>query len=44
MDIFILVGGFIIFCLLGMPVAYALGIAAIFAALWIDLPLEAVML
>ena len=27
-----------------MPVAYALGIAAIFAAIWIDLPLEAVML
>jgi tripartite ATP-independent transporter DctM subunit len=44
MDIFILVGGFCIFCLLGMPVAYALGIAAIFAALWSDLPLEAVML
>jgi tripartite ATP-independent transporter DctM subunit len=44
MDIFILVGGFTIFCLLGMPVAYALGIAAIFAALWSDLPLEAVML
>src|SRR4026209_2727268 len=44
MDIFILVGGFTIFCLLGMPVAYALGIAAIFAALWSNLPLEAVML
>jgi tripartite ATP-independent transporter DctM subunit len=44
MDIFILIGGFTILCLLGMPVAYALGLAAIFAALWIDLPLEAVML
>jgi tripartite ATP-independent transporter DctM subunit len=44
MDIFILIGGFIILCLLGMPVAYALGLAAIFAALWIDIPLEAVML
>lgn len=44
MDIFILVGGFIVFCLLGMPVAYALGIAAIFGALWSGLPLEAVML
>src|SRR6187200_611197 len=44
MDILILVGGFTIFCLLGMPVAYALGIAAIAAALWTDLPLEAVML
>src|SRR4051812_49877976 len=29
---------------MGMPVAYALGIAAIAAALWVDLPLEAVML
>ena len=27
-----------------MPVAYALGLAAILAALWIDIPLEAVML
>ena len=44
MDIFILIGGFIILCLLGMPVAYALGLAAIMAALWIDIPLEAVML
>jgi tripartite ATP-independent transporter DctM subunit len=40
----ILIGGFCLLCLLGMPVAYALGLAAIFAALWIDLPLEAVML
>src|SRR6266705_355270 len=44
MDVFILVGGFTVFCLMGMPVAYALGLAAIFAALWIDLPLEAIML
>jgi tripartite ATP-independent transporter DctM subunit len=44
MDIFILLGGFTILCLLGVPVAYALGLAAILAALWIDLPLEAVML
>jgi tripartite ATP-independent transporter DctM subunit len=43
-DILILIGGFAVFCLLGMPVAYALGLAAISAALWIDLPLEAVML
>src|SRR5688572_5513519 len=27
-----------------MPVAYALGLSAIMAALWIDIPLEAVML
>jgi tripartite ATP-independent transporter DctM subunit len=44
MDVLILVGGFTVFCMLGMPVAYALGISAIFAALWIDLPLEAIML
>jgi tripartite ATP-independent transporter DctM subunit len=44
MDILILIGGFSILCLLGVPVAYALGLAAIGAALWIDLPLEAVML
>src|ERR1041385_797638 len=44
MDVFVLIGIFTIVCLMGMPVAYALGIAAIAAALWIDLPLEAVML
>jgi tripartite ATP-independent transporter DctM subunit len=44
MDILVLVGGFTLFCLLGVPVAYALGLAAILAALWIDIPLEAVML
>ena len=44
MDMLILIGSFCVLCLLGMPVAYALGLAAIFAALWIDLPLEAVML
>ncbi len=44
MDLFILLGGFTVLTLLGMPVAYALGLAAIFTALWIDLPLEAVML
>ncbi len=44
MDVFILIGGFTVLCLLGMPVAYALGLASIFAALWIGIPLEAVML
>ncbi len=44
MDILILVGGFTVLCLLGMPVAYALGLAAIVAALWTGIPLEAVML
>src|SRR5436190_6426646 len=44
MDVFILIGSFTIVCLMGMPVAYALGIAAILGALWVDIPLEAVML
>ena len=44
MDIFILIGGFTVLCLLGMPVAYALGLAAIGAAIFVDLPLEAIML
>ena len=44
MDMLVLLGGFCVLCLLGMPVAYALGLAAILAALWIDIPLEAVML
>src|SRR2546429_8967018 len=44
MDVLILVGSFTIVCLSGMPVAYALGIATILAALWIGLPLEAVVL
>ena len=44
MDLFILVGGFTIVCLMGMPVAYALGIGAILAALYTGIPLEAVML
>jgi tripartite ATP-independent transporter DctM subunit len=44
MDVLILVGSFTVLCLMGMPVAYALGLSAIFAALWIDLPLEAIMI
>jgi tripartite ATP-independent transporter DctM subunit len=44
MDILILLGSFTVLCLIGMPVAYALGLASILAAVWMDLPLEAVML
>jgi tripartite ATP-independent transporter DctM subunit len=44
MDILILCGGFTVLCLIGMPVAYALGLAAIMAAIYIDLPLEAIAL
>ena len=44
MDVFILLGVFTIVCLMGVPVAYALGLAAIVGALWTGIPLEAVML
>jgi tripartite ATP-independent transporter DctM subunit len=44
MDVLVLVGVFAVLCLMGMPVGYALGLAAIVTALWIGLPLEAVML
>jgi tripartite ATP-independent transporter DctM subunit len=44
MDALVLIGSFALFSLLGMPVAYALGLAAIAGALWMDIPLEAVML
>ena len=44
MDILVLLGSFAVLCALGLPVAYALGLSAICAALWVDIPLEAVML
>ena len=44
MDILVLLGSFTLLSALGVPVAYALGLAAICAALWVDIPLEAVML
>jgi tripartite ATP-independent transporter DctM subunit len=44
MDVLVLLGSFAVLCAIGMPVAYALGFAAILAALWVDIPLEAVML
>jgi len=43
-DALVLLGAFTILCAIGMPVAYALGLAALVAAMWIDIPLEAVML
>jgi tripartite ATP-independent transporter DctM subunit len=44
LDALVLLGS--LFCLiaLGVPVAYALGLAALVGAWWIDIPLEAVML
>ena len=44
MDSLVLIGSFCVFCAIGVPVAYALGLSAIATALWIDIPLEAVML
>jgi tripartite ATP-independent transporter DctM subunit len=44
MDALILLGSFALLCALGVPVAYALGLGALIAALWVDIPLEAVML
>ncbi len=44
MDVLVLLGSFTLLCALGVPVAYALGLGAIVAALYVDIPLEAVML
>jgi tripartite ATP-independent transporter DctM subunit len=43
-DALVLRGAFMVRCAIGMPVAYALGLAALVAAVWVDIPLEAVML
>ena len=44
MDTFILIASFCVFCAIGVPVAYALGLSAIATALWVDIPLQAVMI
>ncbi|MGE5793062.1 MAG: TRAP transporter large permease [Bacteroidota bacterium] len=44
MDAFILLGSFALLMLIGMPVAYAMGLAALIGALWIDIPIDAVMI
>jgi len=44
MDLVILIGSFALLCAMGVPVAYALGLGAIVCALWIGIPLEAVMI
>jgi len=43
-DVIVLLGAFTLLCLVGVPIAYALGLAAMVGAFWIDIPLEAVML
>ncbi|MBW0170441.1 MAG: TRAP transporter large permease [Hydrogenophaga sp.] len=44
MDALILLGSFFVLMLIGTPVAYALGIAALIGAWWIEIPLDAVMI
>lgn len=44
MDMLVLLGSFAVLMLIGMPVAYALGLASLAGAIWIDLPLDAVMI
>jgi tripartite ATP-independent transporter DctM subunit len=44
MDALVLIGSFVLLMVIGMPIAYALGLAALVGALWIDLPLDAVMI
>ncbi len=44
MDILIPIGAMFLCFAMGVPIAYSLGVAAIVGALWIDIPLEAVML
>jgi tripartite ATP-independent transporter DctM subunit len=43
-DGLVLLGSLFLLIALGVPVAYALGLAALVGAFWIDIPLEAVML
>src|SRR5258707_12389977 len=44
MEILVVLGCLLVLFALGVPIAYALGLAALAGALWIDIPLEAVML
>ncbi len=44
MDALILLGSFIALILVGMPVAYALGLSALIGAWWIDIPADALMI
>ena len=44
MDTLVLLGSFFVLMMTGVPVAYSLGLAALVGALWIDIPLDAVMI
>src|SRR5690606_35580439 len=43
-DALVLLGSFFLLMIVGVPVAYALGLAALVGALWMELPLDAVMI
>jgi hypothetical protein len=43
MEAWVLLGSFFVLILIGAPVAYAMGMAALIGAWWIDIPLDAVM-
>jgi tripartite ATP-independent transporter DctM subunit len=44
MDALVLIGSFVLLMLVGVPIAYSLGLAALAGALYIDIPLDAVMI
>jgi tripartite ATP-independent transporter DctM subunit len=44
MDAFVLLGSFALLMMVGVPIAFALGLAALAGALWTDIPLDAVMI
>lgn len=44
MDAFVLLGSFMILILMGMPVAYAMGLSALIGGWWIDIPTDAIMI
>ena len=44
MDAFVLIGSFMLLMVLGVPIAFSLGLAALVGALYIDIPLDAVMI
>jgi tripartite ATP-independent transporter DctM subunit len=44
MDAFVLLGSFVLLMMIGVPIAFSLGLAALAGALWTDIPLDAVMI
>ena len=44
MDAFVLLGSFVLLMMLGVPIAFSLGLAALAGAIYIDIPLDAVMI